>query len=130
MSHAGLNALAVIEGAGRPLTPGEVGATMHITSGSITSLIDTLQKQGLVTRAAHDDDRRKVLLDVTEAGNDLLDVVLPEVQMLCRELLRELNDQEQATLLSLLQRVATSVAGVSDDEIPPPAPRRNPRRPS
>ena len=50
LSHAALNALAVIEGNGRPMTAGAVGAHMHITSGTTTSVLDTLERNGYVER--------------------------------------------------------------------------------
>ncbi len=34
--------LAVLEGAGEPLTPNEINAHLHLTSGSVTSLLDRL----------------------------------------------------------------------------------------
>ena len=127
LSHAAGNALAVIEGAGAPITPGEISAAMHITSGSITSLLDTLEKQDLVRRFAHGEDRRKVLVDITPEGQQLLDEALPAIQLVARDLLKGLDDDEQLTLYELIQRTHMSVMA-HDPGVIPSAKRVRPKR--
>src|SRR5205085_3898843 len=58
LSGTGKQALAVLDGAGEPLEPGVIAERLIITSGSTTSLLDTLEKAGLVRRTRHPDDRR------------------------------------------------------------------------
>jgi DNA-binding MarR family transcriptional regulator len=48
LSHAALNALAVIEGAAGPLPAGEITAQMHISTATMTSILDTLERRGYV----------------------------------------------------------------------------------
>jgi DNA-binding MarR family transcriptional regulator len=126
LSHAGGNALAVIEGAGRALTPGEIGAEMHITSGSITSLVDTLEKRGLVRRDSHEGDRRKVLVSITHDGVELLDRALPRIQLVVREQMAGLSDAERIQLLDLVRRAYDSVTAADPDHLDDVSPvRRN-----
>ena len=75
LSHAALNALAVIEGAGEPMLTGEVAARMHVTSGSVTSVLDNLEKKGFVVRSNDPSDRRRVLVDITPAAQAVLDAL-------------------------------------------------------
>jgi DNA-binding MarR family transcriptional regulator len=56
LPHAALNALAVIEGNGGPRPAGEVATHMHITSGTTTSVLDTLERNGYAKRLADDFD--------------------------------------------------------------------------
>lgn len=119
LSHAGGNALAVIEGAGRPMTPGEIGTEMHITSGSITSLLDTLERRNLVQRATHEGDRRKVLVSVTTAGNELLDAALPQILVAVRRMLGGLTNAERSQLLDLVGRAFDSVEAADLSDVPP-----------
>jgi DNA-binding MarR family transcriptional regulator len=127
LSHAAGNALAVIEGAERAMTAGEIGAAMHITSGSITSLVDTLERRGLVERSAHVDDRRKVLVSITDQGRDLLDVALPAIQLLVVRLMGGLLQAERSQLRDLLLRAHESITSADLSDVPPG--RRNHRRP-
>lgn len=127
LSHAALNALAVIEGAGGPLPTGEVSARMHITTGTTTTVLDTLERNGYVRRLADPDDRRRVLVDVTPAAQAVLDDLLPEVQQMANTVMSVLDDKALHALLDTLAAIEASVANVPDD-LPPPAPRRPPAR--
>lgn len=51
-----------------PLTPGEIGHLLNLTSGSVTALLDRLEAAGFVTRSQNPDDRRSLLATATPAG--------------------------------------------------------------
>jgi len=127
LSHAALNALAVIEGSGGPMAVGAVGAAMHITSGTMTSVLDTLERNGHVRRLTDPDDRRRVLVDVTPAAQEVLDLVLPEVVQTATAMLAGLEDAELHQFLETLARIRQAIAAVPGD-LGPPAPRRTPPR--
>jgi DNA-binding MarR family transcriptional regulator len=127
ISHAAGNALAVIEGAGRAMTPGEVSDAMHVTSGSVTSLLDTLEKRGLVQRASHTEDRRKVLVDITREGQALLDSALPSIQLVIARIVAGLSDAERRRMFSLVEKLYASVTSTDLTEIPT-GPRHRPDR--
>lgn len=129
LSHAALNALAVIEGQGRAVTPGEIGAAMHTTSGSITSVVDTLERNGFVRRSAHGDDRRKVLVEITPEGVARLDALLPEIAALTTALAAGLSPTELSKVVELSERLQRSSNAVTDDP-PPTAQRRRPAVPT
>src|SRR6185369_5044745 len=48
LSQGGREILAVVEGAGEPLEPSVIAQRLLITTGSVTSLLDTLEKRGLI----------------------------------------------------------------------------------
>jgi len=125
LSHAALNALAVIEGHGGPIPVGEVGARMHITSGTVTSVLDTLERNGLVRRLADAGDRRRVLVDITPAASNVLDRMLPEVQQVASAAMGGLDDDALVTLLGTLAALDAAIAAVPE-EVPAPAARRTP----
>jgi MarR family transcriptional regulator, 2-MHQ and catechol-resistance regulon repressor len=105
LSHGAGNVLAVIEGAGRPIPAGEIGPALHITSGSVTSVLDTLERKNLVRRYRDPDDRRRVLVDITVEAEELLDEVLPLVAVRSRDLAETLSGSDRRTLLELVRRV-------------------------
>jgi DNA-binding MarR family transcriptional regulator len=125
LSHAALNALSVIEGNGGPLAAGELSARMHITSGTMTSVLDTLQGNGYIRRHADPADRRRVLVDLTPAAQAALDRVLPEVQQAVAAVMGALDDQALHALLDHLTAVRQALAAAPTDLPPPPA-RRTP----
>ncbi len=126
LSHAALNALAVLEGNAAPMAPGELAEHMHVTSGTITSLIDNLERQGHVTRKPDPDDRRRFLIDVTPQAQELLDLVLPAIQQLAKALFASISEPQLRNLLSMLDDVHRALDDPPDDL--PPAVRHRPSR--
>jgi DNA-binding MarR family transcriptional regulator len=55
-----------------PLTPSELARRLGLTSPSVTSLLDRLEAAGGVVRRRHPADRRSVLIELTDAGDELL----------------------------------------------------------
>ena len=125
LSHAALNALAVVEGSGVPMAAGAVGAHMHITSGTMTSVLDTLERNGYIERLTDPHDRRRVLVDVTPAAQAVLNRLLPEVVQTTTAVMAEIDDKELSAFLGTLARVRDAISSVPED-LGPPAPRRTP----
>jgi DNA-binding MarR family transcriptional regulator len=124
-----LNALAVIEGEGRPMLTGEVAARMHITSGTVTSLLDNLERQDYVVRSADAHDRRRVLVDITPAAQSILDEALPAIQQVARKIVDGIGVQRQQALLDILDDIRQAIAELPDT-LPAPQPRQRPNRPT
>jgi len=66
--------LAVIQGdrVGRPLTPGELGQRLGISSGATTAVLDRLERAGHVRRVRDDRDRRRMTVHRAESAAALL----------------------------------------------------------
>lgn len=69
------------------LTPRELSVQLNLTTGSVTVMLDRLQKLKLLTRAPHPVDRRKVVVRLTDDGAQrCLDLVGPLISDGEREL--------------------------------------------
>ena len=55
---------------GGPVTQRALAAALHVTPRNVTGLLDALQSDGLVHRAAHPTDRRATLVSLTAAGRE------------------------------------------------------------
>ncbi len=53
---------------GTPITPGRLGGQLNLSSGSVTALIDRLERAGHIRRDRDTSDRRKVLLRYADQG--------------------------------------------------------------
>ena len=129
ISVAAFQVLAIIEGEGTPLTPSVVAERMVTTTGTMTSLIDTLVRRGLVRRLPHPDDRRMLLIDITDAGRDMVDLVLPVTHRITKDIFQVLTEDERQRLLELLGRVQERLTVMREEPAPtdPASPRRKPR---
>jgi DNA-binding MarR family transcriptional regulator len=61
---ADLHALEELQFSGG-MTPGQLGHRLQLTSGSVTALVDRLERQGLVERRPHPTDRRAIVITLT-----------------------------------------------------------------
>jgi DNA-binding MarR family transcriptional regulator len=98
---------------------------MHITSGTMTTVLDTLERNSYIRRLADPDDRRRVLVDITPAAQAVLDQTLPEVQQLAKAIMGVLDDDALNRLLATLATLTEALQN-SPQNLPPPAPRRTP----
>jgi DNA-binding MarR family transcriptional regulator len=113
LSASGRELLVVLEGAREPLEPTVIAAQLLTTSGSMTSLLDTLEKRGLLQRTPHPDDRRKLLVRITPTAEAMLDELLPSLHARERTVMDgALTAGEQRRLIELLAKVAQSAMRV------------------
>jgi DNA-binding MarR family transcriptional regulator len=105
LSPASFQVLMALRGVSGPLSPSEIGRRLLVTRGTVTGLLDSLEKRGLVSRSGHPSDRRMVLVAATPAAASLLERLLPEHQALQRRILEPLSVQDQEALTDLLDRI-------------------------
>ena len=119
ISQTAAQALAVLDGAGEPLTPSQIGERLLVSSATMTSLLDTLEQRGWVRRTPNPDDRRSLLIEITDAGRVTADTFLPGLHKLERRVMSELDDGERRQLLGLLERVLTRANEVMAEPLEP-----------
>jgi DNA-binding MarR family transcriptional regulator len=105
--------LASLRRAGAPyeLIAGDLLNALMITSGAVTNRIDRLERRGLVKRGKRDEDRRFVLVRLTDAGLRLIEEAAPAHLDNERAILAPLDADELAQLEELLRRLQ---AGLGD----------------
>ena len=80
-------------------TATELAAYLRIQPQSLTRLVAELEREGLITRRKSDEDRRRVLLEISEKGLSLLTgEVRDQRMMLARIIALELTSAEQGLL--------------------------------
>lgn len=92
----------------------EHGAIDQITLGGHTALdrntvavvVRKLEERGLVNRSRNPEDRRSMLVSLTDEGRRLRHAAEPAVDEVQAELLAPLDDNEKGALCRLLQTVA------------------------
>jgi DNA-binding MarR family transcriptional regulator len=93
--------LAALRRTGHPyrLSPGQLLRETLVTSGTMTNRVDRLVERGLVTRRDHPNDRRGVLVELTDAGRDAVDAALVELIAAERQIMAALDvaDHDQLT---------------------------------
>ncbi len=99
------NVLGILEGAGEALSPQVISQRLFTHPATVTGLLDSLEKRGLIRRTAHPSDRRKLLIEITDEGRVLHRELLPEILRAEMQWLGCLTADEQETLTGLLGRI-------------------------
>ena len=84
----------------------DVASQVSLSQATVTSIIDRLEKRGLVMRERSSQDKRKVYACLTETRNELIrNAPMPLQDYFIRQF-SDLQEWEQTQIISSLQRVA------------------------
>jgi DNA-binding MarR family transcriptional regulator len=119
VTQATATALAVIDGAGEPLTPSQVSDRMLVASATMTATLDQLEYRGWIRRTPNPGDRRSVLIEITPDGRAIADQLLPGIRTIERSILSSLTLGERAHLLEMLAKVLARAAEVAAEQPEP-----------
>ncbi|HET6500408.1 MAG TPA: MarR family transcriptional regulator [Amycolatopsis sp.] len=108
-SWGGFRVLYVLWIAG-PMEAKRVAQLSGMSRAAVSALVNTLERDGLVSRTQAEHDRRAVLLDLTEAGREATSSTFSEHNEREQAWATVLTKNEQATLIGLLEKLATSDA--------------------
>lgn len=82
----------------------KVAEKILVTSGTITYVINKLEKKELVVRRKCDKDKRVYYVSLTEKGNDFIANIFPKHRDFIDNLFKDLNEDDKKQLLeSLIQ---------------------------
>ena len=93
------------------MTAGDLATRINLSQGTVTDILKRLESRNLVARERDADDKRRVIVTLTELGDEVIKKSLPLMQALFDERLRELPEWEQSQLLAALQRIAHMMEG-------------------
>lgn len=94
-----------------PSTPAELADKASVTRATMTGLIDTLERDGYVTREPDPKDRRMMSVKLTSKGDSRLQEILPGYFQRIASLMSALTESERKTLVRLLVKIVNQ-AGV------------------
>jgi len=112
-------ALAVLDGAGEPLTPSQIAERVLVASATMTATLDGLERRGWVRRIPNPDDRRSVLVEITVDGRAAADRALPGIRKIEKTMMAQLTRTEREQLVALLHKVLVRSAELAAE---PPIP--------
>ncbi len=91
---------------------GHVAEEAGITKGTLTGVMKTLHTRKLIRRSSHQDDRRRVLISPTKAGERLIERLFPNFNKRETLVVSGLSSAEQPELARLLRLVLQRVNDV------------------
>ena len=82
-----------------------IGKKIGLTSGSITAAVDRAEAKKWVTRLSDPNDRRVVIIDLTEDGRRVIEESLGKHAASLEKAATVLNAEERVTLINLLKKI-------------------------
>ena len=104
-SRAAFNALAILVGAGTPLPPSVIAERMIVTRPTMTGVLGSLERRGLIDRLPHPTDRRMALVEITARGRATVETLRPALHLAEKRWLDCLARSEQRALLRMLAKL-------------------------
>jgi MarR family transcriptional regulator, organic hydroperoxide resistance regulator len=96
----------------------DVAVDSGVAKGTLTGVVTTLERRGLVSRRRHADDRRLILVSCTPAGEKLMVGLFPRFNDGESQLVSGLADAETRHLAQLLRKVLRTIEDLDEESAP------------
>lgn len=102
--------MSELERSGRKMTMSELSRELMVSNGNVTGVIDRLEKNGFVTRARAEHDRRIQYIALTDKGRNEFDEMAKSHERWLDGLLSQLSMNDMASLQELLLKTRNSIS--------------------
>jgi MarR family transcriptional regulator for hemolysin len=109
IGQAGWMTIAMIAKSGEPMSQRALADLVGVEGPSMVSMLDRLEREGLVTRAPRPTDRRVKLVHLTEAGTTLYQQVREQAQAVRTALLGDIDPDQLKAATELLELLRTRI---------------------
>jgi len=109
LSRGGFTVLMLLRRGSQGLSPAELAEAANVTRPTMTGLVRTLERAGLLERRHHPNDHRSAVLTLTAKAKSLLDRLLPEHFRAQATLMAGLSEAERTELVRLLHQIRPQV---------------------
>jgi MarR family transcriptional repressor of emrRAB len=98
--------------------PSDLCARADQSPANMSRISDALVSRDLITRVLSVQDRRRIVLRITEQGEDLVRQLLPKLFVSLRGMLAEVPESEQRLLISQLKRLHANMQEANKQALP------------
>ena len=94
----------------------DIGVGLNVSLTNVTKLIDGLERDGLVRRVPHENDKRRTWAELTESGTEAFKHALPRVFNFTDGIWGHFTDDEKRLLIHLLSKLRLVLLSGGVDE--------------
>ncbi|MBD5080880.1 MAG: MarR family transcriptional regulator [Ruminococcaceae bacterium] len=87
----------------------DIAAACHIEQASLTSVLNGMEKKGLITREMRDGNRRSLYVFLTEKGKELAERINAEFEKIEKEALKGFSEKEKEELNRFLSQIHKNI---------------------
>ncbi|MCP1728497.1 DNA-binding MarR family transcriptional regulator [Natronospira proteinivora] len=103
---------------GGAMTPGQLAREISLSPATISGILDRLERRGYLTRERRPEDKRQVLVQLTEDGRTVAENTPLPLHERFTERLSQLPETRQAEIDRVLQEVVTMMEAEEIDAAP------------
>ena len=89
------------------VTAGEIARAVSLSQATVTGILERMEKRGFLARKRSEHDKRRVMVRITDTGEQILKDAPPLMQEAFVERFSSLQEWEQTMILSSLQRLVS-----------------------
>ncbi len=93
-----------------PMSPSELGERLIVTRATVTGVVDSLERRGLVRRTPNPADRRSLLIEITREGLLVVQQLRTLVHRQERDWMAFLSEAELRAYIDVLHRLQDRLA--------------------
>jgi MarR family transcriptional repressor of emrRAB len=101
--------------------PSDLCARASQSPANMSRISDELVERGLITRVSSVHDRRRMVLRITDEGEEFVRTLLPKLHVPLRKLLRDFPEAEQRQLVAQLKRLGAELDHMNVPDFTEPA---------
>lgn len=102
--------MQLVEDSENGLLPSEFAERAGVARASVTSLLDGLERDKLIVRQPHAEDRRMLTVHMTDEGRELMNGILPQHFIWIKNCMDNLSEREKQTLIKLMAKLRSGIS--------------------
>lgn len=117
-SNTKFNVLVILyKGCGEEMYMSKIGERMLLSNANITGLVDRLEEQSFVKRVRSLEDRRKIVVEITEKGTKCVEKIMEDYIIWSQKLMGTLTNEENNQLIKLLKSLQQGIIEIEKDNL-------------
>jgi MarR family transcriptional regulator, negative regulator of the multidrug operon emrRAB len=102
--------------------PGELCPALAQSPANLTRISDLMEERGLITRTPDPEDRRKLAISITPAGEALAKQLAPQLTRYMTRLYSDFSDNDRARFMEYLKRLVGALDALAVEDAGEPGP--------
>lgn len=91
---------------GGKVIPSDISNEMGISSARVAAALNSLEKKGLIIRKIDTEDRRRILIDLTDSGREQVNSHFRMVLNMVKNMLQYLGENDAREFIRIMKRLA------------------------
>lgn len=91
---------------GGKVIPSDISNEMGISSARVAAALNSLEKKGLIARRIDAEDRRRILIDLTDLGKEQVESHYRMIMSMIKNMLQYLGEKDASEFIRIMKRLA------------------------